>query len=250
MDDREAIPAASATPAETPPSPPSRAFTTPPLHHPTTSPPHHPTTSPPHHLNTTPSPVLKPIGTRAAGGSLQRTASVARKELLHIIRDRATLMMTLFFPIVEMIMLGYAIDTNVRFIPTVVLDQAKTQESRSLLRSFENSEDFKIVERVSTEQELTEAIVSGRARVGIKIPENYSRKPPGLVGEGDTAQVLILVDGSLSSVAGEAVNVGNAIALRESLERSLGDKPLPVEARPRVLFNPDMYSANFFIPGL
>jgi ABC-2 type transport system permease protein len=194
--------------------------------------------------------IMKPVAARTNGGSAQRIASVAKKELLHILRDRATLMMTLFFPIVEMIMLGYAIDTNVRFIPTVILDQAKTQESRSLLRSFENSEDFKIVEHVSTEEELTEAIVAGRARVGIKIPENFSRKPAGLVGEADTAQMLILVDGSMSSVAGEAVNVGNAIALRESLQRSLGDRPLPVEARPRVLFNPDMYSANFFIPGL
>src|SRR6516165_8563153 len=131
----------------------------------------HPITpSPPRPVTASPSSVLKPVAKRNAGGALQRTASVARKELLHIIRDRATLMMTLFFPIVEMIMLGYAIDTNVRFIPTAVLDQAKTQESRSLLRSFENSEDFKIVERVSTEQELTEAIVSGRCRVGIKIP--------------------------------------------------------------------------------
>src|SRR5207253_4649792 len=82
--------------------------------------------------------------------------------------------------------------------------------------------------------------------VGIKIPENYSRRTDGQ----DTAQLLILVDGSLSTVAAEAVNVGNAIALRESLERALGDRPLPVEARPRVLFNPDTRSANFFIPGL
>ena len=58
------------------------------------------------------------------------------------------------------------------------------------------------------------------------------------------------MDGSLSTVAAEAVNVGNAIALRESLDRVLTDRPLPVEARPRVLFNPDTRSANFFIPGL
>src|SRR5205807_1548982 len=123
--------------------------------------------------------------------ALQRTVSVARKELLHILRDRATLMMTLFFPIVEMIMLGYAIDTNVRFIPTVVLDQSVTQQSRQLLQAFENSEDFKIVSQVHTDQELTEAIVAGRARVGIKIPENYARQPVGRIGEADTSQVLI-----------------------------------------------------------
>src|SRR5437899_2293491 len=67
---------------------------------------------------------------------------------------------------------------------------------------------------------------------------------------GMTGQVLILVDGSESSVAAEAVNVGNAIALKESLALILGEKPLPVEPRPQVLFNPDTRSANFFIPGL
>ena len=178
--------------------------------------------------------------------SIQRTYSVAHKEVLHIFRDRQTLMMTMFFPIVEMIMLGYAIDTNVRFIPTVVLDQAHTQESRELLRSLENSEDFKIVGLVYSDPELSEAIVAGRARVAVKIPEDYSRR----LQAGETAQVQILVDGSISSVAGEAVNVGNAIALRDSLIRALGDKALAVDSRPRILFNPDTRSANFFIPGL
>jgi len=182
----------------------------------------------------------------SVSGTRQRTLSVARKEILHILRDPATLFFALFIPIVELLMLGYAIDTNVRFVPTVVLDQARTQESRSLLRGFTNSEDFRIVGEVGTDAELSQAIVAGKARVGIMIPENYSRR----LLAGETAQVLILVDGTVSSVAAEAVNVGNAIALRESLTRVLGDRPLPVEARPRVLFNPDTRSANFFIPGL
>src|SRR5437763_3090978 len=62
--------------------------------------------------------------------------------------------------------------------------------------------------------------------------------------------MLVLVDGSVSSVAAEAVNVVNALALRESLRIVLGDRALPVDSRPRVLFNPDTRSANFFIPGL
>jgi ABC-2 type transport system permease protein len=176
----------------------------------------------------------------------RRTLSVARKELLHILRDRQTLMMTLFFPVVELMMLGYAIDTNVRNIPTVVLDQAHTQESRELLRRFENSDDFKVVAVVHSDYELSEAIVAGRARVAIKVPEDYSRS----LFAGQTSRVQVLVDGTVSSVAGEAVNVGNAITLSESLQRVLGEKVLPVETRPRVLFNPDLRSANFFIPGL
>jgi ABC-2 type transport system permease protein len=184
-----------------------------------------------------------------ASATMQRTASVARKELLHIVRDPMTLFFSLFVPIVEMFMLGYAIDTNVRHIRTVVLDLARTQESRVLLETFVNSQDFEIVGEVFTDVELSEAIVAGRARVGIKIPENYSRQ----LMAGQTAQLLVLVDGSESSTAAEAVNVSNAIALRESLRQlsvQLNSRPLPVEARPRVLFNPDTRSANFFIPGL
>jgi ABC-2 type transport system permease protein len=171
---------------------------------------------------------------------------VARKELIHILRDPMTLFFTLVIPILELFMLGYAIDTNVRHVRTVILDQAGTQESRRLLRRFENSEDFTVVARVFSDDELHRAIVAGTGRVGVKVPGDYSRR----LQAGQTAQVLILVDGSESSVAAEAVNVGNAIALRESLERALGNQPLPVDSRPRVLFNPDTRSADFFVPGL
>jgi ABC-2 type transport system permease protein len=179
-------------------------------------------------------------------GTWRRLYSVARKELIHILRDPMTLFFTLIIPIGELFILGYAIDTNVRHMRTVILDQAGTQESRQLLEKFENSEDFTIVARVYSDEELHHAIVTGEAHVGIKVPSDYSQR----LQAGQTAQLLILVDGSESSVAAEAVNVGNAIALRESLDRALGDKPLPVDSRPRVLFNPDTRSANFFVPGL
>src|SRR3982751_2440364 len=99
------------------------------------------------------------------GFSCQRTYSVARKEFLHILRDRSTLFFALFIPVLELFMLGYAIDTNVRHIRTAVFDQARTQESRQLLRMFETSEDFDVVEEVYRESDLNEAIVDGRARV-------------------------------------------------------------------------------------
>jgi ABC-type multidrug transport system ATPase subunit/ABC-type multidrug transport system permease subunit len=179
-------------------------------------------------------------------GFWRRLLPVARKEVIHILRDPMTLFFTLFIPILELFLLGYAIDTNVRHVRTVILDQAGTQESRQLLEKFENSEDFTIVARVFSDVEMSRAIVSGKARVGVKIPSDYSER----LQAGQTAQLLVLVDGSESSVASEAVNVGNAIALRESLERALGGRALPVDSRPRVLFNPDTRSANFFIPGL
>jgi ABC-2 type transport system permease protein len=178
--------------------------------------------------------------------SLQRIFSVGRKELIHILRDPATLFFTLFIPIVEMFMLGYAINTNVRDVRTVLFDQCKTQESRILIQRFKNTKDVKIIAEVYSDAEMHRWIVAGKARAAIKIPEDYSRQ----LLAGQTAQILIKVDGSESSTAGEIVNVSNAIALRESLAQVLGDRQLPVESRPQVLFNPDTRSANFFIPGL
>ena len=180
------------------------------------------------------------------GDSLLRTFSVARKELLHILRDPQTLFFTIFVPVMELFMLGYAIDTNVRNVRTVVVDYAGTQESRQLVEKFENSNDFRIVATALRGTEATEMIVAGIARVGIVIPEDYSRK----LESGQTAEILVLIDGTESSIASAALNLANAVTLRESLEKALGGKQLPVEARPRILFNPDTRSANFFIPGL
>jgi ABC-2 type transport system permease protein len=177
---------------------------------------------------------------------LRRTVSVARKEFLHMLRDPGTLFFALAIPVVELFMLGYAIDTNVRHVKTVVFDACQTQESRSYLLAFENSDDFDVVEMVYRDEDLSQRIVAGKAHVGIKIPEDFSRR----LAAGDTAQVLVLVDGSESSVASTALNVSNAIALQESLKVVLNGKELPFDSRPRVLFNPDTRSANFFIPGL
>src|SRR5690348_15102402 len=127
----------------------------------------------------------------AATGSLQRILSVARKEAVHIRRDPAAFFFALALPMIQMFMLGYAIDTNVRHIRTVVLDECCTQETKDLLKSFENSEDFTIIDYVRTEADLQQAIVAGRAKVGIHIPEDYSRR----LDMKQTAQVLILVDG-------------------------------------------------------
>jgi ABC-2 type transport system permease protein len=175
---------------------------------------------------------------------------VLRKEAIHIRRDPMALFFTVFIPMLQLFMIGFAINTNVRDIPTAVYDAAQTQESRRLLERFVNSDDFEIAKYVTSDDELNREIISGRARVGVKIPPDYSRR----LLAGQTASLLVLVDGSESSVAGEALNVANAIALRESLERAMSvtaiRQTLPVEARPKVLFNPDSRSANFLIPGM
>lgn len=188
----------------------------------------------------------EPIRTNPFSGLIP----VLRKEAIHISRDRMALFFTVIMPMIQMFMIGFAINTNVRRIPTAVYDAAQTQESRRLLDRFVNSDDFKVMRYVDSEDELNREVISGRARVGVKIPPDYSRR----LLSGQSASYLVLVDGSDSSVAGEALNVSNAIALRESLERSLSvtstRQTLPVESRPKILFNPDSKSANFLIPGM
>lgn len=173
--------------------------------------------------------------------------AVLYKEALHVRRDSMALLFALVIPIVQMIILGFGIDTNVRQVKTVVYDQDNRRESRELVDRLRNSDTFRIVAHVYSDYELNDAIIAGRARVGIKIPVDYSDT---LLDRG-SAQVLVLIDGSDSSVAGQALNVSNAIGLDESLQRVMGERQaLPVQMRPKLLFNPDSRSPNFFLPGL
>src|SRR5436305_8311179 len=106
----------------------------------------------------------------------RRFYAIARKEMLHILRDPAMLFFALFIPVLELFMLGYAIDTNVRNVRTVIVDQAGTQESRQLLEKFEKTQDFFIVRRANTIEEAHQMIVAGTARVCVASPETFSRR--------------------------------------------------------------------------
>jgi len=175
-------------------------------------------------------------------------SAVFYKETLHVRRDFATLFFSLIIPILQMFLLGYGIDTNIRQINTVVYNADGRQESRELLDRLKNSDTFRLYRYVNNDKDLNDAIISGKCRVGIKIPVDYSDK----LLHQMSAQVLVLIDGSDSSVAGQAINVTTAIGLDESLRRVLAnsDAVFAVEMRPKVLFNPDSRSPNFFLPGL
>jgi|HubBroStandDraft_6_1064221.scaffolds.fasta_scaffold04151_7 ABC-2 type transport system permease protein len=171
---------------------------------------------------------------------------VCRKEFLHIVRDRGTLFFALLIPMLQLFLFGFAVDTNVRQIATVVLDESHTQESRRLLERFAGSDVFDLRIYAHSPAEMYEAIRAGRARSGIRIPVDYARR----LQDGTQATVLVLVDGSDSSVAGQAVSTSTGVALTESLVRVLPDGATPIEVRPSVLYNPATRSANFFVPGL
>ena len=186
---------------------------------------------------------------------LRGFGAIFYKEVLHMRRDSFAILFALIVPILEMIILGYAIDTNVRQVKTAVYDQsgimesggAGSQESRTLLDRFRNSDTFRIYKYVHSDDELTREMVAGRARVGLKIPFDFDRQ----LLRGQTAQLLVLVDGSDSSVAGQSLTVAASIGLDESLRRMLPEGKQPaIEIRPKMMFNPDSRSPNFFLPGL
>jgi ABC-2 type transport system permease protein len=171
---------------------------------------------------------------------------ICRNEFLHIIRDPGTLFFALFIPMLQLFLFGFAIDTNVRQISTIVLDESHTQESRRLLQSFAASDVFRLEKNAGSLNELYEEVHSGKASVAIRIPYDYARS----LLAGTPASVEVLVDGSDSTVAGQAVNTANGVALERSLALVLPDGQIPIDMRPSILYNPAMRSANFFVPGL
>ena len=171
---------------------------------------------------------------------------ICRKEFLHIVRDPTTLFFALLIPIVQLVLFGFAVDTNVRQIPTIAFDESHTQDSRRLLERFAASDVFKLNSTALSESEMYKAIRSGKASVAIRIPYDYARN----LQAGRPATVQVLVDGSDSSVAGQAVNSSTGVALEQSIARVLPDGKMPIEVRPSILYNPATRSANFFVPGL
>ena len=174
--------------------------------------------------------------------------AVLRKEVLHMLRDKGMLGFALFVPIFELVLFGL-IDANVRHVPTAVFDQSRTAESRELVTDFVNTSIFDVVAFVGSRAELRAEIVAGRASVGIEIPpdfasERLAQRP---------ADFLVLIDGSDTSVASQALSAANGLALSRSLDEiaeRTGVRDLPLQPFPLLLFNPDSRSANLLIPGL
>src|ERR1051326_6681032 len=100
--------------------------------------------------------------------------AILTKEFIIVLRDPLTLFFMLFPPLVEMIAFGYALDTDVKHMATVVLDEDRTAESRQLVDQFVNTQTFKVVGEVRSVNELAAAIRKGRAYVGIQIPPTFT----------------------------------------------------------------------------
>jgi ABC-type multidrug transport system permease subunit len=171
------------------------------------------------------------------------------KEFIIVWRDPMTLFFMFFPPLVEMIAFGYALDTDVKHMAMMILNEDRTVESRQLIDRFVNTETFRVVGEVQSIDAMSSEIRKGNAYVGLQIPPHFTRD----VRAGFPAQVQLLVDGSNSTTALQALNTALGVALTQSLEslmRETGRRAPPIEIRPQMLYNPTMRSPNFYIPGV
>jgi ABC-2 type transport system permease protein len=183
---------------------------------------------------------------------LQRTRAITRKEIIRIIRDPRSLAIMFLMPMVQLILLGYTATTDVDHLPTAVLDQDHSSQSRELVDAYRSSNYFDILYYATTEEELGRLIDEGRAKAGMIIPAGYGK---GLSSDHEAA-ITVVIDGSLPSVATTAFAAAQTVAQAQSttlIERLYGidvEEQAGIDVRPRVWYNPDMKSVNFMIPGL
>ena len=171
------------------------------------------------------------------------------KEFIVVWRDPMTLFFMFFPPLIEMIAFGYALDNDVKHMAMVILNEDRNVESRQLIDRFVNTETFRVVGEVQNVEQLASEIRKGRAYAGLQIPPTFTRE----LRAGHSAQVQLLVDGSNSTTALQALNTGLGVALTQSVEsllRETGRRGVPIEIRPQMLYNPAMRAPNFFVPGV
>jgi len=183
---------------------------------------------------------------------LKRFWSVMQKEFLHILRDRRTLMVMILLPVAQLMVFGYAVETDVRHLPTLVVDHDRSQASWQYLQKLFNTEYFDFHGYAASQDDLIAAIDSGRAKVGIVISDRFAAD-----SERSTAQVLVIIDGADPSSARSALSAATTASqeysvqlLSRAVSRRGGSLQTPMDLRTRLLYNPDMRSIYFMLPGI
>ncbi|MGH7529191.1 MAG: ABC transporter permease [Gemmatimonadales bacterium] len=172
-----------------------------------------------------------------------------RKELLQMARDRLTLGVMIGIPVFQLLLFGYAIQTDVRHIPTVVLDQSRTPASRDIVAAFQNTGSFRIIRYVNGRPALDSAIAAGEAQAGIVVPVDYPRARE----RGVTATIQVIVDASDPLQSQSAIAAAAGVVQAENLQilsAAARRDVLPLEARVRPRYNPGLRSAVYIVPGL
>jgi ABC-2 type transport system permease protein len=187
--------------------------------------------------------------------SFRRLRAIARKEVLHVIRDPRSLASAVAIPLTMLLIFGYALSLDVDRIPTIVYNMDLRPESANLVKDFQGSRYFQVIDAVSGYRPIEKSMDSRRALLGVVIPADFSRNV--LAGDAE-AQIQLLLDGSDSNTAsiaqGYAEGIVQTYAARlrgQAQSMHAGDvPPVGVTAESRVWYNPDMVSRNFIVPGL
>ncbi len=175
--------------------------------------------------------------------------AILYKEFIILVRDRTTLFFMFFPPLLQIVAFGFALDNDVKHMAMAVYNEDRTTESRQLVDAFVNTQTFRVVKEVNSLAELEEMVRRGKAYVGLQIPPDFTRK----LHARQKANVQVLIDGSNSTTALQALNTALGVAFQQSVGILLGEtdrRELPVEVRPQVLYNPSMRAPNFFVPGV
>jgi ABC-2 type transport system permease protein len=179
---------------------------------------------------------------------------MARKEVLHILRDPRSLFAAIVTPLTMLLIFGYALSLDVDRIPTMIYDLDRTSQSADLIREFQGSRYFDIVGQTTSYRPIEREIDARRALIGVVIPDDYSRN----IALGKEAQVQLLLDGSDSNTATTALGYAEALVANYSQKIQNNAQSAHsgtvirggVDARIRVWYNPDLVSRNFIVPGL
>ncbi len=181
---------------------------------------------------------------------IERILSVARKEVIQLRRDRRTLPLVLLAPVIQLLLFGYAATQDVHNVRLAVVDQSRTPVSREIIRSLAATVTFRISE-VPDRHEIQRAMLASRATVGLVIPADLERDLLHRTGAG----LELFADGSNPSTAVVAASYVQQI-VGTTLQRQAGTrfpglvKPADVVLVPRVMYNPNLTSRNYMVPGV
>jgi ABC transporter DrrB family efflux protein len=179
---------------------------------------------------------------------LRGLGAIVYKELRQVRRDPATLFLALLIPVVQLSIFGYAIDTEIRDIPTIVVDRARTRTSRAFTEALGATGTFRVLGEASDRDEALSRMRAGEARVTVLYPTDLDAN----LLAGRSAPVQVLIDGSDSNLANQAqaAVLGLGMDRARQVASAGGGAPATFDVRPRFLYNPDGRSERFFVPGL
>jgi ABC-2 type transport system permease protein len=169
-----------------------------------------------------------------------------RKEFIQMRRDRLTLAMMIGIPSIQLALFGFAIRTEVRHLPTLVLDDARSRESREMVQTLVNSTYFDIVEEVRSRAEVADRIERGKAAAAVIIPATFTRDLKR--HRGAEAQVIVDAADPLASQA--AMQGASLVGLRFRPAAVSAAAGPPVEVRVRPWYNPMLTSSTYIVPGI